>query len=110
MSSSAIDVIEEFMFADIDSCLENCVKTGYGNFVVALALSAYTKALGRLISGKNESKCNYKLFLERMGYMSDESEEYYERVRCGLVHEYSTKGASCVGNTETREDWRKKLA
>lgn len=76
--------------------LRNCIKVK-ANFVTALALSAYTEALGGLINGdltdKGDTKKNYRTFLERMGYSPVESEKYYYDVRCGLTHAIFIKGA-----------------
>lgn len=67
------------------------------NFVTALALSAYTEAIGGLINGnltdRADTKKNYRTFLERMGYTPIESERYYYNVRCGLTHAIFIKGA-----------------
>jgi hypothetical protein len=112
MCSEKERLIENFMLPDIESCLQNCVKTGYGSFVLALALSAYTEALGGLVRGRlgvsGESERNYRAFLERMNYSSEESGEYYDKVRCGLVHQYLAKGQSSVGSLGNKKGIEKR--
>jgi hypothetical protein len=88
--------IEKNFFDEI----EKCMKSG-AYFAAALALSAYTDAMGGLINGTltetRESKKNYCTFLEQMGY-SDcrECIYFYRYVRSGLVHQYFIKGKSML--------------
>lgn len=84
------------MFHDIDVCINQ-----NAGFLMALALSSYTDALGGLVNGtitkRDETRKNYLKFLSMMGYSNEECEKYYDKVRCGLTHQYLVKDRSSIG-------------
>ncbi len=78
--------------------LESANNQG-ANFLVALGLSIYTEVLGGLVTGalkqKGKGKSNYEAFLPYLGqhYVNLNNRiGLYDRVRCGLAHEYFIKG------------------
>jgi hypothetical protein len=73
------------------------------NLLVALGLSSYTEILGGMVTGNlkvpKNAKRNYDAFLSYMGphYVDlNKRVDIYNRVRCGLVHEYIIKGDGMV--------------
>jgi len=99
--------LEEIVEGNLFEDLRNTNRVN-ANFVTALALSAYTEALGGLINGDltdtANTKANYRTFLERMGYSQSESLRYYKMVRCGLTHAIFIKGPrSSVGKVALGE-------
>lgn len=103
------DVVEEFIFKDIESCIK-----AKANFIVALSLMSYTEYLGGLITGDiglpKKSFLNFQAGLEIFEYCGDflyykdfevcsESQgkfDIYTLFRCGLVHEYFPKGVGDI--------------
>jgi len=119
--SQIIDYFRQFIHGFIFNDIANCIKCR-ANYVVALALLSYTEYLGGLISGnlglkdKGKSKQNFEKALE---FFPKEYEELdssitvqytdekgilctergiYTLLRCGMVHEYFTKGFATIYN------------
>ncbi len=76
------------------------------NFLVALGLSDYTEVLGGLVTGdlkvKRKAAANYRAFLPYLGdyYVSlNQQIDLYDRVRCGLAHEYFIKGDAIIARS-----------
>lgn len=83
------------MFKDIRNSIDS-----QSNFATALILNTYTEVLGGFVRGtleKGESERNYEAFMLRMEYREEEAENYYDRVRCGLVHQYFIKDEASIG-------------
>lgn len=87
-----------WMCADIRRAIDAHV-----NYLAALALSVYTEVLGGFITGKltsrrkGQSRENYTAFLKWLGgHYVKQSDFLYDKVRCGLVHEYFIKGPSAI--------------
>jgi len=96
-----------FMYNDI----RRAIDLAKANFLVALGLSVYTEIIGGLVTGKLKdprwSKKNYKAFLQYLGphYVSlDNQIDLYNRVRCGLVHEYFVKGRFMIAVKSTNKN------
>jgi len=87
------------MVKDINAAID-----GEANYLVALALSAYTEFLGGLYRcniREGQAKKNYNHGLKKLGeeyirLLDEHGDDVYERVRCGLVHEYFIKGLAKV--------------
>lgn len=92
------EFIYGFMFNDI-----NAVIIGKANFLAALGLMEYTEIVGGLVTGKlQEKKCckqNFEAFIQYLGqpYIDlNKDINLYDRVRCGLAHEYFIKGPATI--------------
>jgi hypothetical protein len=95
------EYVHGFMFHDIEAAIQ-----GKANFLAALGLMEYTEILGGLITGKlkdrHQAKANFDAFLPYLGqaYVNlDKRIGLYDRVRCGLSHEYFIKGPSTIWMT-----------
>lgn len=93
------EYIRRFMYNDISNATD---KAG-ANFLVALGLSVYTEVMGGLVTGDmkilGKARANYKAFLHYIGshYVQlDNKIDLYDRVRCGLAHEYFIKGPNVI--------------
>ena len=96
------DHFKEFIFGFMLSDLKVAIEQGL-NFLAALSLMSYTEILGGYVTGKlktrGNSGRNFKAFLPYLGdyYVDlDDRIGIYERVRCGLTHEYFIKGNASV--------------
>ncbi len=77
--------------------------------IAALGLVTYTEFLGGIATGnlgrKDASASNFRAFLPYLGsdYVDLEHKhiDLYERVRCGLAHEYFMKGKSTIWTQAT---------
>lgn len=90
------------MFNDIS----NATDKAAANFLAALGLSVYTEVMGGLVTGElrsqHRARANYEAFLNYMGspyLLLDKQVGLYDRVRCGLAHEYFIKGPSIIART-----------
>lgn len=99
--------IRGFMYNDIS----NATDKAAANFLVALGLSVYTEVMGGLVTGRlkkpGKASANYRAFLKYMGpyYVQLDSKiNLYNRVRCGLAHEYFIKGPGVVARTLADEN------
>ncbi len=118
------EYFDEFVFGFIFRDIENSIKAK-ANYVVALALLTYTEYLGGLITGdlglQNKSKTNFDTALKYFEWKGDkkyyskfkvELEDskstkkmgVYEIFRCGLIHEYFSKGTCVVHNNSQHPD------
>lgn len=87
-----------FMFHDINTAID-----GKANFLAALGLMEYTEIIGGFVTGelrkKKSPKKNFNAFLPYLGqfYIDIDKEiVLYERIRCGLAHEYFIKGSATI--------------
>lgn len=82
--------IIEFIKADLDGC----IKCGV-NISLALLLSTYTEFFGHLLTGSKKSRKSYDEWLRYMGQpyteLLDRGVKLYDRIRCGLIHEFTIK-------------------
>ena len=98
-----LHVFDEHVFGAMRTELDWALRGSAGN-LAALGLVAYTEFLGGILTGdlgrKDASGSNFRAFLPYLG--SDYKElarrgvDIYERVRCGLAHEYFIKGESTI--------------
>jgi len=96
--------VRNFMIADLEKtiALKDTPK-GAPNFMLALALCAYTEYWGRFIEGKvhGDSEVCFKAFFKKLGKCYEEllnrSElNIYHDVRCGLAHAYMIERNSTI--------------
>jgi len=102
---------KEYVFGFMYNDIRRTIDSAKANFLVALGLSVYTEIMGGLVTGhlkdSSWSKRNYKAFLPYLGshYVNlDKQIDLYNRVRCGLVHEYFVKGRSMIALKFTQEN------
>jgi hypothetical protein len=82
--------IIEFIKADLNGCIKGGV-----NISLALVLSVYTEFFGHLLTGSCDCGKSYCAWLRYMGgnyeKLADDKVDLYDKIRCGLVHEYAIK-------------------
>lgn len=92
---SSLEKMIKFIETDLNQCLQCEV-----NFGLALLLSAWTEFFGHLLTGKKASEESYNTWLRYMGQqygeLLDNKFDLYDRIRCGLVHEYTIKGSAKI--------------
>jgi len=98
-----LHVFDEHVFGAMRTELDCALRGGAAN-LAALGLVTYTEFLGGILTGnlgrRDASGSNFRAFLPYLG--ADYKElavhgiDIYERVRCGLEHEYFIKGESTV--------------
>jgi len=112
----------EFVFGFIFNDIENSIRAK-ANYIVALALLVYTEYIGGLITGdlgvQKKSKTNFNAALKYFEWKgnkkyysnfevkikgSDKTLDVYEIFRCGMVHEYFSKGICIVHNNPQHPD------
>jgi len=92
-----------FIFNDVQREIDLAAsgKTA-GNFLAALGLLCYTEVMGgirRTTLKQGNGRCNFETFLRYMGDQygalldADPPLDVYRDFRCGMAHEYLTKGA-----------------
>lgn len=94
---------DEYVFGFMRSDV-NAAIGGDANYLAALGLVTYTEILGGFRTGKlglqGHSAANFHAFLPYLGkeYLDFRSRgvDLYEKVRCGLVHQYFIKGESSI--------------
>jgi hypothetical protein len=95
-----IEKIKEFMFADLDKTIELVHSdNGAPNFMLALALCAYTHFWGKLMKCSGNDKERFDTFFRKLGtkyesVLDSQHANVYGRVRNALVHEYIIKANS----------------
>jgi hypothetical protein len=90
-----IDKIKEFMFADLDKTIELVHSNKDApNFMLALVLCSYTEFWGKLMLPSQRCKKCFDAFFCKLGtkYADVINQDIYDKIRCGLVHEYLIKG------------------
>jgi hypothetical protein len=91
----------DFMFGDIEKSIDlawlkypDDKIRGAPNFLIALGLSCYTEAWGKLLQGiaRGKSQICYESFIRKLGpeygKLLDRKYPVYDTVRCGLAHAY----------------------
>lgn len=100
----SIKKVRAFMVEDLEKTMElDCTSRGAPNFMLALALCAYTEYWGRLVKGipQDEARGCFDAFLERMGssykkLLGELGGDVYWKVRCGLAHSYLIEGDAMI--------------
>jgi hypothetical protein len=94
---------KEFVFGFMYNDIRRTIDLAKANFLAALGLSVYTEVMGGLVTGHlrnaHSSRKNYEAFLPFLGkdYVALHKQiDLYERVRCGLVHQYFVKGRAMI--------------
>ena len=96
-------VFDEHVFGAMRTELDWALRGPAAN-LAALGLVAYTEFLGGLVTGdlgrQGSSGSNFRAFLPYLGSdyqdLARRGVDIYERVRCGLAHEYFIKGESTI--------------
>ena len=98
-----LHVFDEHVFGAMHRDLDWALR-GAADNLAALGLVAYTEFLGGLVTGDlgchGTSGSNFRAFLPCLGSdyagLAQQGVDIYERVRCGLAHEYFIKGESTI--------------
>lgn len=101
-----LHIFDEHVFGSMQVELELAIRAGAVN-LAAVGLVTYTEFLGGLITGnlgkRDFSKRNFVAFLPFLGpeyeSLNKQGVDIYDRVRCGLVHQYWIKGESTIWGT-----------
>ena len=98
-----LHVFDERVFGAMRTELDWALRGAAAN-LAALGLVAYTEFLGGIVTGdlgrQGSSGSNFRAFLPYLGSeyedLARRGVDIYERVRCGLAHEYFIKGESTI--------------
>ena len=101
--TAILHVFDEQVFGAMRTELDWALRGAAAN-LAALGLVAYTEFLGRIVTGnlghKGSSRSNFRAFLPYLGSdyedLARRGIDIYERIRCGLAHEYFIKGESTI--------------
>ncbi|HET7006241.1 MAG TPA: hypothetical protein VFK65_12145, partial [Candidatus Binatia bacterium] len=101
--TAILHVFDEQVFGAMRTELDWALRGAAAN-LAALGLVAYTEFLGGIVTGnlghKGSSRSNFRAFLPYLGSdyedLARRGIDIYERIRCGLAHEYFIKGESTI--------------
>ena len=98
-----LHAFDEHVFGSMRSELDAAIRGRAAN-LAALGLVTYTEFLGGIATGElGRQSCsgnNFRAFLRYLGsdyeQLAQRGVDIYERVRCGLAHQYWIKGDSTI--------------
>ncbi len=100
---AVLHFFDEYVFGFMRSDITAAIR-GNANYLAALGLVTYTEILGGFRTGKlgvvGQSAGNFNAFLPYLGNdyldLRTRGVDLYDRLRCGLVHQYFIKGEASI--------------